>query len=622
MKSRGIILAGIMSMSWISMTSTASTYTLDVSSGKLPNDVTVVDGDGLELESAVYKKGKGVTDAGWTVDRYGSQGYVLVSPTYTLTPGKQDNRMTLPSVTITGDNAVMRWGAVSVHPDCLDSYEVIVATPEGKEDVIFSTAGESAEWTMHVVDLSEYAGKEISIMFVVTSEHGYLLAIDDIEIGEMTDTKFQVADLTRRYAGIDEEKVKVTGTVTNLGKSLDFIEVVCKVGDEVVDRQLVNEAFSTGNVLEYEFEVTPELNRSTHYYICGIDGEGNETAIHDDSFFTSYFRRTLLVDKGTGMWCNNCPDGILTLESLQARYGDQLIAVETHAGNDVLAVKEYWDALKFYAAPYFKLNRNESTSYGDDSRFSREYEAMTSWMIEFSELALTGDRLSVEIKAMSALDVDNNADRYRISYLLTRDYDEQPEGMLFYQSNNMTSARGKRFYYLPSTIPGKLIKFHDVTLPSELAFTGIESSLPAVVEPYKEYQAKWDIPVAGYPADMKGINIVVYVLDTSMGRIKNAATMTLDHWNEVTSVESVTGDSDMGITMTSDGHCHITFGTTTEQEHYTLELFNVSGTRLYSVDGYIDGCGSADYNFSLLKGVIIARLNAGDRSIARKFVIK
>lgn len=88
-----------------------------------------------------------------------------------------------------------------------------------------------------------------------------------------------------------------------------------------VDRQPVNEGYSTGNVLEYEFEVTPELNRSTHYYICGIDGEGNETAIHDDSFFTSYFRRTLLVDKGTGMWCNNCPDGILTLESLQARYG-------------------------------------------------------------------------------------------------------------------------------------------------------------------------------------------------------------------------------------------------------------------------------------------------------------
>lgn len=622
MKNRGIILAGIMSMSWISMTSTASIYTLDISSGKLPEGVTAVDGDGLELETAVYKKGKGVTDTGWTIDRYGNQGYVLVSPTYTVTPGKQDNRLTLPSVTLTDKSAAIRWGAVSVHPDCPDSYDVIVVTPDGKEDVIFTTSGESPEWTMHAVDLSEYAGKEIIIKFVVTSDHGYLLAVDDIEIGEMTDVKFQMSDHTPRYAGIDEEKVKVAGTVTNLGKSLDFIEMVCKVGDEVVDRQPVNEAFSTGNVLEYEFEVTPELNRSTHYYICGIDGEGNETAIHDDSFFTSYFRRTLLVDKGTGMWCNNCPDGILTLESLQARYGEQLIAVETHAGDDVLAVKEYWNSLKFYAAPYFKLNRNESTSYSDDSRFSREYEAMTSWMIEFSELTLTGDHLSVGVKAMSALDVDNNADRYRISYLLTRDYDEQPEGMLFYQSNNMTSARGKRFYYLPSTIPGKLIKFHDVTLPSELAFTGIESSLPAVVEPYKEYQAKWDIPVAGYPADMKGINIVVYVLDTSMGRIKNAATMTLDHWNEVTSIESVTGDSDMGITITSDGHCRITFGATTEQEPYTLELFNVSGTRLYSVDGYTDGCGSADYNFSLLKGVIIARLNAGDRSIARKFVIK
>lgn len=619
MKIRGFLFAGIMSVSWMSMTSTASIYTLDLSYGSFPDDVTVVDGDGLALRTRYYKHG--ATDKGWTVDRYDRRGYVAVSPTFSDKSGKQDNRLVLPPVNITGDNVAIRWGACSVHPDLPDSYDVIAKASDGKENVIFSTRGESPEWVTRAVDLSEYVGKEVSVTFVATSEHGYMLAIGDVEIGEMTDSKFQVVDLTPRYTGMDEEEVTVTGTITNVGRPLDIDRLVCKVNDEIVDQQTVNAMFTTGSSIKYDFSVTPEFNRTTNYAIYGIDMEGNEVAIHDDSFFTSYFRRTLFVDKGTGMWCNNCPKGSLDLETLKARYGEQLIAVETHV-DDALDLRAYWNELGFYAAPYFKLNRNDETSYHDCSRFSTELKSQTSWLIQFSEFSLDGDRLTVGVKTKSALDVDNSTDRYRISYVVTRDYDEQPEETLFYQSNNMTGPTGKRFYYLPAYVPDSLVKFHDVTLPSEFAFTGIESSLPSTLAPYEEYVTTLDIPVSDYPEDLKNINIVVYLLDTYLNRVRNAATMTLDRWNGVTSIDNVTGGGKMDVTLTPGGHCRVDFGDADEGERYTLELFSASGARLGYVEDCVGGSLSADHDFSLPKGIVIARLQSGDCHVAKKFVIK
>lgn len=615
---RCTLLCGILSMSWLSVTSTNLLYTLDISYGDFPKGVTAEDVDGLALDEKCYKHG--LTDNGWTVDRYGNKGYVVVSPTRSEKGGVQNNRLLLPEITVTGENVVVRWGACSAHPDFPESYDVIVVTPEGKEEVIFSTEGESYDWTVHTVGLDAYDGKEINVGFVATSASGYLLVIDDVEVGEMTAPAFQVTDLTRRYAGLSDEKVSVNGVISNVGMTLDLVKLVCKVDDEVADEMPVNGAFATGSKIDYMFEIPSELNKSTHYYIYGIDSSGSEIAIHDDSFFTSYFRRTLLVDKGTGMWCNNCPSGILVLESLKSRYGNSLIAVETHV-DDALGQRDMWDKLGFYAAPYFKLNRNNSTANSNDSKFKKEYEAETSWHVRFAGLEKDGERLNVKVNVMSALGVDNSTDRYRVGWMLTRDYDEQPEGMMFYQSNNMTGPTGKRFYYLPSYVSADMVKFHDVTLPSEYAFTGIAGSIPDAVEPYSEYSASWSIPVADCPDDMKGINVIVYVLDCKTGYIENAATMTLDRWVEVASTDDIIVDNDMDIYISSDGICTVTFGAGCDGD-YRLDLFNASGSKLYSVSDVISDSRHERHRLSLSPGIVIARLNSGNKSLARKFVIK
>lgn len=617
MKNRGSIICGLMSVSWLFMTSTAAVYTLDLKYGEFPSDVKTEDVDGLLLDESCYQRG--ITDKGWSVERYGSIGYVALSPTYTKEAGTQNNRLTLPPVNIDSDNAVVRWGACSVHPDFPDSYNVTVTDADGKEKTIFSSTGESPEWTVRTADLSAYAGKEITVNFVATSSEGYMLAVGEVSVGEPDDLRFQVSDNTLRYTGIAEGDVKVTGTITNAGKPLDFIKLVCKVDDRIVDEQNVSTVFSTGKSIDFNFDVAPELNKSTHYYIYGVDDAGNETALHDDSFFTSYFRRTLLVDKGTGMWCNNCPNGILELESLQSRYGKSLISVETHVDDD-LEQQEYWDALKFYAAPYFRLNRNATTSYSNSSKFTKEYEAATPWWIQFTGLTVNDGTLNVKISAQSALGVNNSDDRYRIGYLLTRDYDSQPEGMTFYQSNNVTRSTGKRFYFLPGFVPGKLMRFHDVTLPSEHAFTGLASSLPESVEPYEEYEVSWNVPFSDYADCMDEINVVVYVFDRETNRIQNAATMTLDRWKDVASIDIPVENNGVDVNMSPDGNCRIYFGNGYEGD-YRLEIFNAGGFSLYAGQDYVDG-NTVEKSLSLPSGMVIARVSSSCGCVVKKFIIK
>ena len=270
MKSRDLMICGLMSVSWLSMTSTAAVYTLDLGYGEFPSDIKIEDVDGLPFDATCYQRGS--TDAGWTVDRYGSIGYVALSPTYTKGGGTQNNRLSLPAIDIEGENAVVRWGACSVHPDFPDSYQVTVNDQGGNEEIVYSSAGESPEWTVRTADLSRYTGKKVTVSFIATSQSGYMLAVGDVSVGEMEDVCFETTDNTPRYAGIAEGDVRVNGTVTNTGKPLDPVKLICKVNDRIVGEQDVDDDFSTGKSIDFDFEVAPELNKSTHYYICGRQG--------------------------------------------------------------------------------------------------------------------------------------------------------------------------------------------------------------------------------------------------------------------------------------------------------------------------------------------------------------
>lgn len=56
--------------------------------------------------------------------------------------------------------------------------------------------------------------------------------------------------------------------------------------------------------------------------------------------------RTVLIEDFTGQFCLNCPDAHETMNSLIAQYGEQVVAVSIHAGNDYNALDESYGGLR------------------------------------------------------------------------------------------------------------------------------------------------------------------------------------------------------------------------------------------------------------------------------------
>lgn len=82
-----------------------------------------------------------------------------------------------------------------MYNDYLEDYKVMVST--GNDDTgsfkeLFSVNGESYFWKTHTVSLKQFAGQKIYIAFVCTSLNKYILAIDNMYIGELDGYNFDV----------------------------------------------------------------------------------------------------------------------------------------------------------------------------------------------------------------------------------------------------------------------------------------------------------------------------------------------------------------------------------------------------------------------------------------------
>lgn len=175
-----------------------SAYMLDMSAGVFPPGVTVSNETGVNPATAGYKRG--YTRDGWVIDRYGTYGYVAVSPTFTEKNEACRNVMTLPAIGIE-EGYYLSWHGVSVHPDRKEKYSVI-ATVEGSgtSDTLFATDSESDEWTAHLVNLNAYAGKKVTISFVCESTNRYMLAIGGVTVDVPKGVSFEVRDRSEVYS--------------------------------------------------------------------------------------------------------------------------------------------------------------------------------------------------------------------------------------------------------------------------------------------------------------------------------------------------------------------------------------------------------------------------------------
>lgn len=610
----------------LGMVAAETPYEVSFKAGIIPAGVSVANNNALLPNADGYKRGW--TDIGWTVDRYGARGYVALSPTYTVTvdsDGKtgpvspSENVLTLPLLTIK-DGDFLKWDALSMHPDFPEAYRVEIEA-DGSKVILFSTDAEDAQWVTRVADLSEYAGKEVSISFICVSTNRYILALDAISVGAPQGISLQSRDDTPIYYG-PETSAPVTIEALNTGASLSGGSLVLTVDYEDVQTVAIESVWNTGENRSFGFTAPLELNRRTEYDVYYVAPDNTDRILLSrKTLYSSNFKKKLVVDKGTGMWCVNCPEGILSIESLERQFGESLIMLDTHitsgsASSDILANPSYFDGLGFNSVPWMKLNRIRNSASSSPQLFYNFYYRQVMFNLGITGLELQGNgSASVTVTVEASEQTDNSDGRYRVGYMLTSDFRNPDNNAHYFQRNGCNQVSSDRFYYLPARIPAPLCTFRHVTLTSDDAFTGIEGSLPTDITSRSGHTFTWSFDRPEAVADINDIRIVAYVLDTQTGEIMAADALKVAD-AEVSGIPDTVADTTgRTITVSADGCVNLTFDTPTD---YTLDVYSVSGARCMTLHG--TPAYSASHHLGLKRGMYVITLTAGGQTMSRKAI--
>lgn len=584
----------------------AAGYTADFSTGNFPSRVTADNVNGMMPDANFYKHG--YTRFGWVVGRFGNE-FVAMSATHNGKGEPCRNRMVFPQTTIE-PGAVLRWHSRSVLEHLPESY-YMEALVNG-EDIpmkLVTVDAEPSEWTSHLISLDHLAGKSVSIRIVCDSEDKYMLLLRDLYIGVVEEPDYQVTDLTAPYTALDG--TAVTLDVSNHGANSHPDAAVCLVGGEEVSRITFDDEWATGTSRHITMEApTPADTRSD--YEIWLEENGNRTTrLADGSYFSSNFVRRLFVDKGTGTWCNNCPTGILLMEGLEKRFSDSLVSVETHTGNDPMANQGYWSNLGFYAAPYFKLNRIETTAQSNLSRFEPYYDTPVQMAVDIESMTCSAEHATVGLKIQAAEGIDNSTDRYRIGYVVVKDF-YQPGEAAFIQSNNSTLPSDERFYILPQEIPAELMTYHNASMTYAEAFEGIAGSIAATI-PTEGSTFNLEVERPAKMENLRDGKIAVIIIDTKTGEVMNAATGLFAD-AESDGIDSAIAESAQMLSHLGNGMMRIN---TTET--WTLEVFDASGNRQHTSRGDNPQC--VDISAPSGTGLRVVRLTTPTRSTSVKVMI-
>lgn len=606
---------------WASTSAPIDLWQTDFKNGRFPTGVTTAAlGDVLPVRER-YKNG--YTEDGWIVKVLG-KAYCAMSPTSTGSDMPVENVLNIPAVTLPdeAEGAVIRWTARSVLPGMPETYEVRVR-PAGTDvwSVLCHIDGENDVLTTRVARLDAYAGQEIELQFACVSVNRYMLGVGEIYVGIPSAPLLTGVSLSPRFAenaAPRDTEFRVTGSFLNCGAEVpDGSELIVRSAGEDCVVMTLKSAFAAGDTFGFDIPFEAPDNAVTPYEVILVTPDGDEYTVIKSDVTRSGFARTLLIDEGTGIWCNNCPRGIMDIASLERQYPGQVAAVCTHV-NDILANDGYWANLEFYAVPYYMLNRKRSTIGGDLKNFAASYNDPTIASIRVSE-GPNGDpdHVSATVEVLFDRDI-NEPGRYGVGYVLTSPYYRPDGGGQWMQQNNCNLASYEQYYFLPSVIPAELSFYEHVSLGESHAFDplGVTWEIDGTVIPaYTPGHVTLDFgELFTYPTleDLSvvpdNVSLVAYVIDNTDGTVLNATVYPLQQeFDRNSGVVPIPATRETELRVVNN---ELRFTLPDTGSRYEVTVTDAAGCMLSRYESY--GAGVSACRIPLCQGVMIVTLRTSD----------
>ena len=235
-------------------------------------------------------------------------------------------------------------------------------------------------------------------------------------------------------------------------------------------------------------------------------------------------QKVVLVEEGTGTWCQWCPRGEVYAKELADNYPGQYVFVAVHAG-DVMESTEYYESTGLTALPSGQIDRSFSSQLDPFSEIHADMSQQlaltppasiavaTSWEESTREMTIT---LTADFE--EALTGD-----YRLATIVVEDGVTGPPPS--YSQSNQYAGGGEGpmggYESLPNPIPAGIMVYNHVGRAVPGGYNGAAESLPNTIEAGSthSFSYSYTVPEA---YDEEYIHALGLLINAATGQVLNA----------------------------------------------------------------------------------------------------
>jgi len=472
------------------------------------------------------------------------------------------------------------------------------------------------------VDLSAYVGNStVYVAFHIQGNDSWF--IDDVTVTTSNDHDVRAVrvNMDRHYA--PNSLVTPTGTVSNVGNNTETFDVDFGYYNwdgslNVLSTKTVSglaagastegtfDAFTLGDY-EREFFVKTKLTGD-------YDQLNDITSILVNTF--SDKKSMVVVEKGTGTWCQYCPGAAFAVDSLHKVHHDSVAVIANHNGDDYTTTEsdyrnDYYDITGFPTTIFGGQRRKVGgASCGNDwtgifdAYETLYYEVLNEYTgLEMTELGYVEDGETITATSRTTYLKSSYCKTDRIFFVLTEshiydEWDDCIDSLHFVMRKMYPDSTGQVFY------DGTTAPTQGMVVENQVSFT---------------------IP-SGVVKD--NCELVAFVQEPTTKEIKAAAVVPLDG-----SVSAIPGESAQQLPKKFQllQNYPNPFNPITnirfilpQQEKIELAVFDASGKKIRTLVSGRKQAGAHTVTFdasSLASGVYFYQLKAGQFSITKKMLL-
>lgn len=509
-----------------------------------------------------------------------------------------------------------------------------IQSPGNSEQVL------AGEWTDNTIPLDDYRGKSINICFLNDNCNQSMVMIDNIEV--LREVKAFLT-MTNQNNVVGRDNVTIKGILTVASDLAEYSKLEMSLSDGK-DNEVssLSQDFDTplkpGDIYSFEFPqplplTVGEENPYTISFSLDADDMQYKGTVRNLAFETT---KRVVVEEYTGRDCQYCPLGILAMENLEERYGEQVVPIVLHSYNSDpkgFNITDYSQAVFSgnSSAPNGRINRrNEFTApmFADNSTNRYHYSASEvpgaapTWLDVVNEELTEPTFLDISLAPVqstrpnyvnytatvkSALNLDDQ--NVRVLGMLMEDgiVDRQQNGLHSF-SDEALGQFGKGGQYGYASIR---YTFNNVARGFwGQSANGTPRLIPASLETGKEYSVDIEYAIPAIVENASKLKMAVVLIDENTGRVINAAVENAD----ISGVEDIVADESAAEPVISSSFGEISVVASGDVE-----------VAVYALDGRLlaHGTGRDTVSVSLhsFKGVAIVRAACAGKVTSKKLVM-